>query len=31
MQPVKMRHEVLSWLSVWDAVQMSCIWSSWCQ
>jgi len=22
--------EVLAWLSVWNEVQMICVWSSWC-
>jgi len=30
MQPVKLSHKVLAWLSVWSKVHMICIWSSWC-
>jgi len=26
----KLSNEVLTWLSVWNKVQMICIWSSWC-
>ena len=29
--PKKMNDEVLAWLSVWNEVQMICIWSSWCR
>jgi len=25
-----MSGEVLAWLSVWNEVQMICVWSSWC-
>ena len=28
--PVKLSDEVLMWLSVWNKVQIVCIWSSWC-
>ena len=32
IRPVKyLSYEVLAWLSVWSKVQMTCIWSSWCQ
>jgi len=27
----KLSGEVLAWLSVWNKVQMICIWSSWCR
>ena len=30
IRSVKMSDEVLAWLSVWNEVQMTCIWSSWC-
>jgi len=31
-RPVKkLSDEVLAWLSAWSEVQMTCIWSSWCQ
>jgi len=26
----KLRNEMLKWISVWNEVQMICIWSSWC-
>ena len=31
IRPVKTSNEVLVWLSVWNKVQMTCIWSSWCR